>query len=76
MKANSYKAPINSIDNRMGISTHQAPVPKSKLLFGSLTDKYPIILDGGKTIIFISDKRKESRVREKYEQRMSKRAMK
>ena len=76
MKASNYKAPNNSIDNMMKISTHQVPVPDSKILYGSVTDKYPIILDGGKTIIFISDKRKEAKIREKYEQRISKRAMK
>jgi len=38
----------------------------SKLLTGSTIDKYPVILDGGKTIIFISDKSKEAETREKY----------
>jgi hypothetical protein len=76
MKANSYKAPNGSIDNRMEMSIHQVPISNSKLLSGSVTNKFPIILDGGKTIIFISDKRKESKIREKYEQRMSKRALK
>ena len=73
MKPNIFKAPINIVDNRMEMSIHHIPVPDSKLSYGSVTDKYPIILDGGKTIIFISDKRKESKIRQKYEQRMSKR---
>jgi hypothetical protein len=76
MKANGYKAPSNMVENRMGMSIHQVPVPKTKLSYGSVTNKYPVILDGGKTIIFISDKREESRIREKYEQRMSKRVLK
>lgn len=29
-------------------------------------DKYPIMLDNGKTIIFISDLSKESEIRQKY----------
>ena len=41
----------------------------SKLLTGSLTGKYPIILDGGRTTLFISDKSKEVEAIEKYEQR-------
>jgi hypothetical protein len=41
----------------------------SKLLTGSITDKYPIILDGGRTIIFISDKSKEAEIRARYEMR-------
>ncbi|MDP4188524.1 MAG: hypothetical protein Q8905_10780 [Bacteroidota bacterium] len=40
-----------------------------KLLTGSTIGKYPIILDGGRTVIFISDKSKESETREKYELR-------
>ena len=59
----------DSIDNRMDISNHQVRIPKSKLLTGSLTGLYPIILDGGRTIIFISDKNKESETRKNYELR-------
>jgi hypothetical protein len=40
-----------------------------KLLTGSTTDKYPVVLDGGKTIIYISDKRKENETRLKYAMR-------
>ena len=54
-------------DNRLGISNHQVSVPKSKLSFGSVADKYPVSLDGGKTIIFISDKNKEPETRQRYE---------
>jgi hypothetical protein len=76
MKSKDYKAPDNIVDNRIQMSIHQVPVPVSKISYGSVADKFPVILDGGKTIIFISDKRKESRIREKYEQRMSKRSLK
>lgn len=40
-----------------------------KLLTGSTIGKYPIVLDGGKTIIYISDRRKESEIRQKYAER-------
>jgi hypothetical protein len=40
-----------------------------KLLTGSTIGKYPIVLDGGKTIIYISDKRDESEIRRKYAER-------
>jgi len=53
----------------MDILNHQAKVPKSKLSSGSLIGKYPITLDGGRTIIFISDKSKESETRKNYELR-------
>lgn len=60
----------DAIDNRIDLSNHHKDtVPKSKLLTGSLIGKYPIILDDGRTIIFISDKSKESETIQKYELR-------
>ena len=60
----------DAIDNRMDITNrHKDLVPKSKLLAGSVTNKYPITLDGGRTTIFISDKSKESETRKNYELR-------
>ena len=38
---------------------------KPKLLTGTTADKFPILLDDGKTIIFISDKSKEAQIRQK-----------
>lgn len=40
-----------------------------KLLTGSTIDKYPVVLDGGKTIIYISDRSKEAETRLKYKMR-------
>jgi len=40
-----------------------------KLLTGSTIDKYPVVMDGGKTIIYISDRRKENEIRLKYAMR-------
>jgi hypothetical protein len=53
------------------IATKKATSTKinPKLLTGSTIGKYPIVLDGGKTIIYISDKRKEKEIREKYAMR-------
>ncbi|MCX6307231.1 MAG: hypothetical protein NT040_19880 [Bacteroidetes bacterium] len=64
------------IDNRSEISNRQVMVPRSKLLAGSLLDKYPVTLDGGKTIIFIADKSKESETRQRYELQVANRFMK
>lgn len=38
----------------------------NKLLTGIISDKYAILLDDGKTIVFISDKSKEAETRLKY----------
>jgi hypothetical protein len=37
-----------------------------KLLTGVTSDKYAILLDDGKTVVFISDKSKEAEIRLKY----------
>jgi len=44
--------------------------PDSNLLTGSTMGKYPIILDGGKTTIFISDESQETETRKRYASRM------
>jgi hypothetical protein len=66
MKNIRQKPANDTLDNRMKISNHQIKVPKSKLSTGSLVGLYPVVLDGGKTIIYISDKSRESEIRLKY----------
>jgi hypothetical protein len=58
-----------TLEYRMMEENNRLKIPKSKHLTGSLIGKYPIILDGGRTTIFISDKSKESETREKYQLR-------
>jgi hypothetical protein len=75
LKNISYIAILNSkmkddkYDNIRGLSNHKTDIPKSKLKGGSTQDLFPIILDDGKTIIFISDKTKEKETIEKYKNR-------
>jgi hypothetical protein len=57
------------------LGNHQFKIPDSKRLTGSLIGKYPIILDGGRTTIFILDKSKESETRQKYELRKDNKLM-
>ncbi|MCX6267374.1 MAG: hypothetical protein NTW16_08470 [Bacteroidetes bacterium] len=66
MKNFQHRTTNDAIDNRLKISNHQLKVPKAKLASGSVVGLYPIILDGGKTIIYTSDKSKESEIRSKY----------
>lgn len=53
------------------IAGQKLPLTKHnpKLLTGSTIDKFPVVLDGGKTIIFISDRSKEEETRLKYKMR-------
>jgi hypothetical protein len=66
MKKNQRTATNDAFDNRMSISNRQFRVPKPRLSTGSITGMYPVILDGGRTIIYISDKSKESEISSKY----------
>ena len=58
-----------TLEYRMMQEHNRLKIPNSKLLTGSLIGKYPIVLDGGRTTIFISDISKESETREKYQLR-------
>jgi hypothetical protein len=53
----------------VGLGNNQFAIPKSKQLDGSVVEKFPVVLNGGKTIIYISDKSKEEETRLKYELR-------
>lgn len=57
------------IDNRRNLKHTQGDIPKAKQQAGSIQDLYPIVLEDGKTIIFISDKSKEKETIERYKNR-------
>jgi hypothetical protein len=57
----------DTLEYRMMQERQRMKTPNSKLLTGSTSDKYPVVLDGGRTIIYIADKNKESETRLKYE---------
>ena len=65
----------DTLEYRMMQERQRLKIPDSKLLSGSLTGKFPIILDGGKTTIFISDISKETEIRERYELRRGNKLM-
>lgn len=56
-----------TLEKSKSLSTPKHRGSHSKNLTGKTSDKYPVILDGGKTVIFISDKSKEAETRERYE---------
>ncbi|MFA5973829.1 MAG: hypothetical protein WC780_15875 [Lentimicrobiaceae bacterium] len=47
---------------------HKARATKHvpQLLTGSTTNMYPVVMDNGKTIVYISDKSRENEIRQKY----------
>lgn len=58
---------IDSFDNRLSLARNRAKIPDEKLKMGSLKGKFPVVLDGGRTIVYISDESKEAETRLKYE---------
>lgn len=58
------------VDNRLNVSNHRVHIPQSKLLSGSISEKFPVVLDDGKTIVFIRDKSKEREIRLRYSLKM------
>ena len=57
----------DTMENRLGLALNRYKIPDEKLLMGSTSDKYPVVLNDGRTIVFISDKSKEAEIRQKYE---------
>lgn len=49
--------------------TIQALTPQISATFGSTKGKYAVVLDGGKTTIYITDKSREAEVIERYRTR-------
>lgn len=57
----------NTFENRMILAGKRFKISDERLAKGSTLDKFPVILDDGKTVIYISDKSKEAATRLKYE---------
>jgi hypothetical protein len=55
------------MENSLDPSPHRYKVTDEKLLMGSTIDKYPVKLDDGRTVVYISDKSKEAEIRLKFE---------
>jgi hypothetical protein len=60
---------FDKFDVRRKLNHPQEDIPKGKIQAGSTKDKFPVILDDGKTIIFISDKKKAQETIERYRTR-------
>ena len=55
------------MDNSFDLSFNRIKISNEKLLMGSTSDKFPVVLNDGRTIIYITDKNKEAEIRLKYE---------
>jgi Tol biopolymer transport system component len=66
MKSTHHTGMSDVLDNRMKVSNQKVSVPRSKLSAGSVVNKHPVVLDDGRTIVFISDKSREREIRLRY----------
>lgn len=57
----------DTLENRLSLARLKAKIPDDKLSMGSLKGKFPILLDDGKTIIYISDLSKADEIKARYE---------
>ena len=55
-----------TLENRMRMAHNRSKIPDDKLSMGSTKEKFPVLLDDGKTIIYISDKSKIEETKQKY----------
>ena len=66
---NHHEMKGDKFDNRRILMNSQRVIPKAQQESGSTKDKYPVVLDGGRTTIFISDKEKMQETIERYKNR-------
>jgi hypothetical protein len=55
-----------TLEYRMHQENQRLKVPESKLLAGITSGKHPVIMDDGRTTIFINDERDEEETRQRY----------
>jgi len=60
---------FDKFDVRRKLTHPQENIPQAKQQAGSIKDKFPVLLDDGKTVIFISDKKKAQETIERYKNR-------
>jgi hypothetical protein len=56
----------DKMDNRNSLALHRFKIPDEKLLMGSTKGKFPVLLDDGRTTVYIADESKADETRLKY----------
>jgi len=57
----------SSLEKRMKLERNRFKISDERLLMGSTRNKFPVTLNDGKTVIYISDESKVEETRKKYE---------
>ncbi|HNY02253.1 MAG TPA: hypothetical protein PKG48_06690 [Bacteroidales bacterium] len=66
MKKLVFNTPKGARRGHMIFSQNHKKSVKSKEKPGSVAERFPVVLDGGKTIVWITDRSKEREIRERY----------
>jgi len=66
---NYKKMKNDKFGNWNSFNSHKGVIPKAQQENGSTKDKFPVVLDDGKTIIFIDDITKKQETIERYKNR-------
>lgn len=56
----------DAMENRLNLARIRSKIPDDKLLMGSIKGKYAVILDDGKTTVYISDESRADEIRLRY----------
>jgi hypothetical protein len=56
----------DTMENRLNLARIKAKIPDDKLSMGSLKGKFPVIMDDGKTVVYISDETRADEIRLRY----------
>ena len=57
----------STLENRMILARKRFQISDERLSMGSIRDKFPVVMDDGKTVIYVTDKSKVEETRLKYE---------
>ena len=57
----------STLENRMLLARKRFQISDERLSMGSIIDKFPVVMDDGKTVIYVTDKSKVEETRLKYE---------
>jgi len=66
MKKLVFPTPKGARHGHMIFSPNRKKEIRRKEVPGSVTNRYPVVLDDGRTVIYITDPNKEREIRERY----------
>ena len=66
MKSIQHKSEDDFDSGNYKVTSRARRAARQKLSTGSINGRYPVVLNDGRTVIYITDKSKESEIRARY----------